>query len=192
MGKLGYTILVFLLVSILSLSFYTPYLAFSDQDSAETLYQSMSWACHQKISRSQCLFYDGTSYYIGDCLKQEGKFYPNDSYTIGLISNVGHIGYKLVVCARDMGIYSGMLVAALIYPFYRRLEDDQFPPPLFYILALVPIGLDGVIQLLSHYVDFYSYESTNTIRTMTGFIAGFATSFYLIPIMNKFGKKGKN
>jgi uncharacterized membrane protein len=103
------------------------------------------------------------------------------------------IGYKMPVCSRDFGLYAALLMGALVYPIVRELKDRRVPPPVFFLLALVPIALDGGLQLgtilLSSMgtIDFV-YESTNVLRLITGVIAGFAASFYAIPLlMNMFG-----
>ena len=48
---------------------------------------------------------------------------------------------------------------------------------LMVLLALVPIGLDGTIQLLT------DYESTNSRRLVTGLIAGGVTGWALMIIL---------
>jgi uncharacterized membrane protein len=51
------------------------------------------------------------------------------------------------------------------------------------IAALLPIGLDGTIQLLT------DYESTNPKRLITGLIAGVATGIAIKIIADSLDKK---
>ena len=75
---------------------------------------------------------------------------------------------QMPFCARDVGIFVG-LALGFIFAIGRKIELTL---PLV-ILSLVPIGLDGTIQL------FTDYESTNIKRIVTGMIAGFVTGIAL-------------
>ena len=75
---------------------------------------------------------------------------------------------QMPFCARDVGIFVG-LALGFIFALGRKVELTL---PLV-ILSLVPIGLDGTIQL------FTEYESTNIKRIVTGLIAGFVTGIAL-------------
>lgn len=184
-----YGVVVAILVIFLSLIAYTPILAHSDTEGSKTLYGTMSIFCHQKLSRSACLYEDGS---IGDCTKHTGKYVSSDQDEISSMKD-GILGYKFPICARDIGLYGFMLVGAIIYAFLFKLEQKRMYPPFLLILAIVPIGIDGGMQFLSSagiYVLGVEYESTNIVRFLTGAIAGFAISFYLIPILNRmFGER---
>lgn len=102
-------------------------------------------------------------------------------------------GNQLPVCARDVGIAWGAVVGALIlfyvirtpYMFLTFLsvvpEEERTAmlkrlPPWFAagLVALpfiLPTGLDGFYQLLT------DYESTNTVRLVTGFFLGIILSW---------------
>ena len=75
---------------------------------------------------------------------------------------------QMPFCARDVGIFVG-LALGFIFAIGRKIELTL---PLV-ILSLVPIGLDGTIQLLT------DYESSNIKRIVTGLIAGFVTGIAL-------------
>ena len=75
---------------------------------------------------------------------------------------------QMPFCARDAGIFVG-LALGFIFAIGKKIELTL---PLV-ILSLVPIGLDGTIQL------FTDYESTNIKRIVTGLIAGFVTGIAL-------------
>lgn len=73
-------------------------------------------------------------------------------------------GNQMPVCSRCSGIFISIGISAMIFVFFR------IKMPFWMIIALiVPLALDGGIQLIS------SYESSNIIRLITGILAGFAT-----------------
>ena len=75
---------------------------------------------------------------------------------------------QMPFCARDVGIFVGLAVG-FILSLGRKIELTL---PIV-ILCLIPIGLDGTIQLITE------YESTNPKRIITGMIAGIATGIAL-------------
>ncbi|MFN7991694.1 MAG: DUF2085 domain-containing protein [Candidatus Micrarchaeia archaeon] len=163
--------------------FLTPLLAFTmDMGSA---YTAFSFTCHQKLSRSLCIFSDSKGYWIGDCMPQGGQFIsdPSDRLATTVMAG-GLIGKKMPVCSRDVGLYLAMLIGGLAYPLTLGFGNRKVFPAIFLLAAMVPIGLDGGIQLLSE-IGFlpFVYESTNMIRLITGGIAGLAAAFYAIPIL---------
>ena len=166
-------------------AFLVPILAFNQDMSAA--YNAFGYTCHQKISRSICIFSDGK---IGDCTPQTGTYVNTriDRATIK-VENGSVSGYKIPVCARDVGIYGALLLGGLIYPFVKKMDNRHVYPAIFLILAILPLGLDGTIQLLSEFGFLpFVYESTNLVRLLTGSLAGFVSAFYAIPIlMNMFG-----
>ncbi len=74
-------------------------------------------------------------------------------------------GNQMPVCARCTGIFLSISFTAFFLIFYRIRM-----PFWLIILLIVPLGVDGVVQLLT------PYESTNLIRLITGALAGFATT----------------
>ena len=71
---------------------------------------------------------------------------------------------QMSFCARDTGIFLGLVIGFM----YASRKRTVLTLPLV-IAALIPIGLDGTIQLLT------DYESTNPKRLITGLIAGAVT-----------------
>ncbi len=194
MGKLFYALFTLGVALFLFAIFYTPYLAHRGDPIVPALYDpGFSWACHQKISRSQCLFADGAGgFFVADCFRQAGEYVPNDNRIVRTVNEAGNVGYKLPVCARDIGIYGAVLLGALVYPFARKLEDARVPPAIYLLLAIIPIGFDGGMQLLGELGIFGDYESTNLTRVVTGAIAGIVLPFYIFPLFNHYmGKKEK-
>ncbi len=134
---------------------------------------------------------------MGDCTPQESVFVDSsaDRKQITVqgttVQGSSYVGYKMPMCARDLGIYGAMLLGGILYPLVRNLKTKDVWPAIFLIVAIIPLALDGTIQLVSE-LGFlpFTYESTNAIRLATGAIAGFVAAFYAIPIlMGMFGGK---
>ena len=179
-----YGIYVVFLVIFMGLVVYTPYLALSDPASANPFYSAFSLACHQKISRSQCIFEDGS---FGDCTLQNGTYIQNDQKIVSVDHNE-ILGFKLPVCARDVGLYVFMLLSAFAYPFIFKMDNKIILHPAFLVLAVMPLALDGGLQFLSDVginLLGFPYESTNLIRMITGAIAGIGITVFALPILNK-------
>lgn len=70
-------------------------------------------------------------------------------------------GKQFPICARCTGELVGMLLISITYGFYH-------PPTIYAIFFLIPMILDGVIQLLT------KYESNNSLRFFTGFLFGYS------------------
>lgn len=195
MGKnffIGYTIFLTLFIALI---IFTPVLAFSNLPLAQKIYDpGLVWACHQKISRSLCLFQGDSGYFISDCTKQTGAYIENDNKILSTTNEHGQLGYKMPVCSRDIGIYLAMLIGGLAFPLFRKINSKDVPPAIYLVLAVIPLGIDGTLQLLSNIgltiPVLGSYESTNLIRLITGFIAGLVLPFYIFPMVSVyFGKK---
>ncbi len=77
-------------------------------------------------------------------------------------------GNQMPFCARDVAIFFGMALGMGIVLFVR------FPIKLWWVIGgLIPIGLDGGLQLVT------SYESNNLFRVLTGGLAGVITMLAL-------------
>lgn len=96
-------------------------------------------------------------------------------------------GHQFPVCARDTAFYLAMLIGGFALPFFTDTRSKRMPHLLILVIAIIPLGIDGLTQLLGW------RESTNLIRIITGGVAGLAVPFYLVPVLNlfawKFGKK---
>jgi len=77
-------------------------------------------------------------------------------------------GNQMPFCARCAGIFLGLAIGMVIGVLFKvRIGIG------LYILTLLPMVLDGGIQLIT------SYESTNLIRLLTGLLVGTFTSLVL-------------
>jgi uncharacterized membrane protein len=77
-------------------------------------------------------------------------------------------GNQMPFCARDLGLFVGLMVGFGIASFVSLQIN-----PVLLILGLIPMGVDGGVQLVTE------YESTNPLRMVTGIIAGAALALLL-------------
>ena len=106
-------------------------------------------------------------YYVGDlnCHQLSHRSYSyNDN--------------QMSFCARDTGIFLGLVLGFM----YASRKKIVLTLPLV-IATLLPIGLDGTIQLLT------DYESTNPRRLITGLIAGLITGIAIKIIADSLDKR---
>ncbi|MEW5748662.1 MAG: DUF2085 domain-containing protein [Candidatus Thermoplasmatota archaeon] len=75
---------------------------------------------------------------------------------------------QMPFCARDVGLFVGLALASGVVTFIRYKVN-----PLLVLAGLVPIGLDGGIQLVTE------YESNNLLRVATGLLAGAALALLM-------------
>lgn len=92
---------------------------------------------------------------------------PSHSFFIG--------GYQICLCSRCLAIYSTMLLAGLALAFVRRRHLIRSIPWWLWVVAMVPMALDGGTQL------FGLRESNVWLRLLTGAIFGLATAWFTLP-----------
>jgi uncharacterized membrane protein len=90
------------------------------------------------------------------------------------------MGYKIPLCERDISIYMSMFIFGVIYsrPAVRR-RLRPVPLWLYFILGVMPIGIDGFSQLLG-YPPFNIWEPRETLpffRVLTGICFGAMTGW---------------
>ena len=83
-------------------------------------------------------------------------------------------GFQLAVCSRCTGIYLGLFIGSVLYPFLPFLRKQKLPPLKLFILLAFPMGIDVFGNVLNLWI------SPNIIRSLTGFIFGIILPFYLI------------
>jgi uncharacterized membrane protein len=77
-------------------------------------------------------------------------------------------GNEMPFCARDFGLFIGLAFGFGLMTF-RRYKVN----PILALVGLVPMGIDGGLQLVT------SYESNNPLRLATGIIAGSALALLI-------------
>lgn len=83
-------------------------------------------------------------------------------------------GYQACLCTRCMAIYGSMLIAGLALALFRSAQIRPLNWK-FWLLAMVPMALDGGTQL------FGWRESNVFLRLLTGTIFGLGTAWFLFP-----------
>jgi len=132
-------------------------------------------ACHQRPERSY--FFGGPKMvYSLEELAEAGVDVGPFSRDIGN----EEVGWKMAFCERDTAIYGTIFVAGLAYGLVRRLRRRKGAgtwrmPLRYFVLFLVPMGIDGVLQL------FGFYESNWLLRTITGVIFGLGAVLFAYP-----------
>lgn len=193
---LGYLGFLALLLGTMAV---TPLVAMhGPRELAALSYNIYAPTCHQWIYRSNCLFYDGSSHWVGDCIENgkeavisteftnarktwDGVFeYSRDQLGLNRAEKVvyGDVsGYKFPNDARNIGIYGFMLLSGLIMPFIWK--KPFVPHVAFLVLGILPLAVDGTGQFAG------LWESTNIVRLATGAIAGAAASVFVYAMMNR-------
>lgn len=167
---------------------------------AEVVYTIYRPLCHQWAFRSFFLFGEQVDYphaaaKIPGVLTFEqvsGISDLNDPSRIQarLFEGSPLLGYKVAFCERDVAIWGAMALFGLIYAATgRRLPKMNWM--VWVLVGLVPIGLDGFSQLFSQipsaYIQTYLpyRESTPFLRTLTGFLFGFSTAWFMFPLIEE-------
>lgn len=84
-------------------------------------------------------------------------------------------GHKFAVCSRCTGLYSGLALAALIYPLTRSLQRTETPRLVWLILSTVPLAIDFVLGYFS------IWTNTHLSRFVTGGVLGGVAMFFILP-----------
>jgi uncharacterized membrane protein len=85
--------------------------------------------------------------------------------------------HQFAVCTRCFGVYFGLLVGFIIYPFFRKIEEIEPLPRIWLFLALVPMGVDWSLGF------FEIWENTAFSRFLTGLILGTTCAIYIVPAL---------
>jgi uncharacterized membrane protein len=84
-------------------------------------------------------------------------------------------GHKLAVCSRCTGLYSGFIVALLLYPLFKSLRVAHTPHRRWLIAAAIPLIIDFLLKFVG------VWENTHATRFITGVILGSVVVFYVMP-----------
>ena len=192
---------IILAIALINLLILLPLMAvplyYDNGFAATVIYDVYGPTCHQYIERSLCFFNskDG-SWSLGECIDDDSHPLVKTLFTMSKLNYSGPFfyskadiglnraeavyygektGYKMPVCSRDFGIYLGAFIGIIIFVLIgKRLGVVSLP---VYLVFLAPLVIDGFSQLL------LNYESTNTIRIITGLIAGAASTIALLSLM---------
>ena len=164
---------------------------------ARVIYRVYNNMCHQLAYRSVFIFgeqpfypraaagVDGLLTYQEATGNGEGSSY-DEILTARNYRGDEQVGYKIALCQRDLAIYGGILLFGLLFVF----SHNSLPPIPWYmwiIFGIIPIGLDGLSQLISqpplNLIPFR--ESTPTLRILTGTLFGFFTAWFGYPMVEQ-------
>lgn len=179
---------------------------------ANVIYMLYDKLCHQMTFRSWFLFGEQAyypreragltagsfeEYAAADPYFDEVDVHTLDYYLIVVAGRfVGNevMGWKVAYCQRDVAIYGAIALFGIVYGFLRRVGVRVPPLPLwaYLLFGLVPVGLDGGIQLFSNppYNGFglpwYPlHESTPFLRTLTGALFGICSAWLAFPYLDE-------
>lgn len=194
-------LMVWFLILYVGLPFLAPVFKQAGWDGpARVVYKIYSPLCHQWAFRSWFLF--GEQAYYPHAAAQipgvrsfeevSGITDQNDPSRLQarLFEGSPQLGYKVALCERDVAIWGAMALFGLFYAASgRRLPKMHWL--VWVLVGLGPVGLDGFSQLFSQIPgDFIQSilpyrESTPFLRSLTGFIFGFSTSWFMFPLIEE-------
>lgn len=158
-----------------------------------TIYQPM---CHQLAFRSWFLFGEQSFYPLNLAHIQNALTYEQviQADPVDLNEARGFLGnpitgFKVALCERDVAIWGSILVFGLFFSLFRN-KIKPIPWYLWLGIGMIPIGIDGVSQLISivnGIIPGWSLlrESTPLLRTITGALFGTTTGWYLFPVLEE-------
>ncbi|MCC7105081.1 MAG: DUF2085 domain-containing protein [Chloroflexi bacterium] len=135
-------------------------------DLASWVYRLYATACHQWSFRTFFLFGPRPTYSYDEL----SALAPGAAYSL-----VGspELGYKVAFCERDVAIYTGALLAGLLFIALRsKLRPLRWS---LFMALIVPMALDGLTQLLG------LRESNVELRTLTGLLFGIVSVWLVFP-----------
>lgn len=141
---------------------------------AKVIYTLYRPACHQRPTRS---------YFVGG---PQMVYTPEELEAAGvdthpLSRHIGNeqVGWKVAFCERDVAIYGSLFFAGLVYALIRGSLGKWKMKFRYYLVFLIPMGIDGVLQL------FGVYESNWIARSVTGAIFGIGSVLFAYPYLEE-------
>lgn len=163
---------------------------------AAAIYRLYRPLCHQLAFRSFFIFGEQASYPLEVQTGSDRLTYQqvsgNSSQDMQSASEfIGNerAGYKIALCQRDVAIYGSLLLFGIVFALTGR-RFKPLPWWLWIVLAIGPIGLDGVWQLVSAMqLSFLGWlpvhESTPFLRVLTGATFGWFTAWFGVPTIEE-------
>ena len=141
---------------------------------AKAIYTLYRPACHQRPERS---------YFIGG---PDFVYSPEELASAGVdldpfARDIGNenVGWIVAFCERDVAIYGAIFLTGLGYGLVRKRLKGWRMPFRYFIPFLVPMAIDGVLQL------FGFYESTWMMRSITGAVFGVGAVLFAYPYVEE-------
>jgi uncharacterized membrane protein len=97
----------------------------------------------------------------------------------------------MAFCQRDLAIYGAIFLGGVIYAWLRHMDFRALSIWVYIAVGVVPMGLDGGLQLLSYALwslDLipHPYEATPLSRTITGMLFGLGAVGAAYPYLEEF------
>jgi uncharacterized membrane protein len=153
--------------------------------SGHLLYRFYQPFCHQYPFRSWFLFGPQAHYPLDERLSvlemnQLSTFVGNPE-----------VGYKVAFCQRDVAIYGAIFLGGMLYVWLRRIDFQALSIWVYIAVGIVPMGLDGGLQLLTYalwslHLIPHPYEATPLSRTITGALFGLGAVGAAYPYLEEF------
>lgn len=167
---------------------------------AEMIYKIYRPLCHQWAFRSFFLFGE-QAYYPHAAAKIPGVLTFEQVSGITDLTDPSRLqarvyegnsllGYKIALCERDVAIWGAMALFGVIYALTGR-KLPKLHWLIWVLVGLGPIGLDGFSQLFSQIPSTFIQsilpyrESTPLLRTLTGFLFGLTTAWFMFPLIEE-------
>lgn len=189
-------VIILLIALFVGIPFLAPVLARNGNPAGATIiYKVYRPLCHQLAFRSFFLYGEQWVYprelaHVPGLLTYEeitGSEVIDVNFARDFIGN-DLLGYKVAICERDVAIYLGFIIFGIVFEISKR-RIKGLPWYVWFIVALLPIGIDGFSQLPSLAANPPLWlpirESTPLIRIITGALFGIGTGWYLFPIMEE-------
>lgn len=193
----SYVIVLSVILSIfIAIPFLAPVLEKAGYTtSANIIYKVYRVVCHQLAFRSFFIFGE-QSVYPRELARIDGLITYEEITNSNVIDLeyardwVGDnlLGYKVAICERDVAIYGSLALFGFLFQLSGK-KFKQLNWYLWFIFALIPIGLDGVSQIPSLSAGWPTWvpmrESTPFLRVLTGILFGAGTGWFMYPMMEE-------
>jgi uncharacterized membrane protein len=160
---------------------------------AAAIYRVYGLTCHQLGFRSWFLFGEQVVYpraAAGEeglvSFGQASGIDEEDLMASRAFTGNQQMGFKVALCERDVSIYAAIALFGLLFAVTRR-QIPGLPWYLWVLVGIVPVGIDGISQLISQPpFELIPYrESTTGLRVMTGALFGLATAWFAYPMVEE-------
>ena len=84
-------------------------------------------------------------------------------------------GNPLPVCSRCSSVYFAFLLAVILYPFTKSIDNKKLPSIWILLIISMFVFLDAVLDI------FGIFKNTFITRSVSGVLIGFILPYYLIP-----------
>ncbi len=160
---------------------------------AKVVYVVYGRLCHQLAFRSWFIYGEQNAYPreianvdLPMTFEEATGIHPDDIDAAHQFVGNDILGYKMALCQRDIAIYGAILAFGMIFSLTGK-RIPGLPILGWFVLGIIPIGLDGVSQIISQLPwDIIPVrESTPLLRAITGGLFGFATAWFGYPIVEE-------